>query len=441
MNGQRHRECGFKNVIPSERSESRNLAVAVAVKAPGTAGGCRYRGPAERPQPRRDPSARPFGAAQGDSTTDAQYERQGRGKTFALRLALFATLALLAAGDTPARAAPPGPTLPPMMTRDIVAAADRGLAYLAKVQQPDGHLEAYAQGSGYPSVMTALAGLAFMAAGSTPEEGPYAANVKKAMLYLLRIADPAVNKDGLIAGPGSEGRSMYGHGFGMLFLAQCYGMELNTPFESRIRDVLERAVALTVKSQSPAGGWIYTPTGAGDEGSVTVTQLQALRACRNVGIKVPIECIQKAAKYLKLCQNPDGGISYSLSSRGSSRPPISAAAIACFYAAGVYDRQTGGLGEEAETVEKLVRYVRQAVRIGQGGEGHYFYMHFYMAQAMYQRSGRDWETYYPEVAKDLLRQQATDGSWQGDGVGPVYGTALACVILQLPYGYLPICQR
>jgi hypothetical protein len=37
--------------------------------------------------------------------------------------------------------------------------------------------------------------------------------------------------------------------------------------------------------------------------------------------------------------------------------------------------------------------------------------------------------------------QSPDGSWNGDGVGTTYGTAMGCVILQLPYGYLPIYQR
>jgi len=343
-------------------------------------------------------------------------------------------------GPAGVRAAPPGPTLPPLMNRDIVAAIDKGLNYLARTQQPDGHFDAFTQYGAYPCVMTSLAGLALLANGSTPEEGPYATNVKKAMLYLLRVADPKVNPDGLLAGPDNESRSMYGHGFSMLFLAQCYGMELNTPFEQRIREALDRGVALTAKSQSPAGGWIYTPTSGGDEGSVTVTQLQALRACRNVGIKVPKETIDRAVGYLRLCQNADGGISYSAQSRGQSKPAISAAAIACFYAAGVYDRQTGGSGDEAEMVERLVRYVRTNIRPGQE-DGHYFYMQFYLAQAMHQRGGRDWEVYYPEISKRLLSTQADDGSWQGDGCGTAYGTAIACLILELPYGYLPICER
>jgi len=172
-------------------------------------------------------------------------------------------------------------------------------------------------------------------------------------------------------------------------------------------------------------------------------RLQALRACRNVGIKVPKSTIDRAVAYLKYCQQGDGGICYSARSRGSSRPAISAAAITCFYAAGIYDRKTGGKGAEAEMVEKLVRYVRGRVNVSGGGAwgGHYFYTHFYLAQAWYQRGGQDWKTYYPQIRDRLLQLQSPDGSWNGDSVGTTYGTAIATIILQLPYNYLPICQK
>ena len=35
----------------------------------------------------------------------------------------------------------------------------------------------------------------------------------------------------------------------------------------------------------------------------------------------------------------------------------------------------------------------------------------------------------------------SDGGWQGDQVGTTYGTAIALVVLQLPYDYVPIFQR
>jgi len=359
-----------------------------------------------------------------------------------------AFLVVLHACGPIARAEAPSSILPDMVTRKTVKAVDRGLHYLANTQRPNGGwLNSGGYGT-YPCAMTALGGLAMMAGGSTPETGPYSRNVTRAMSYLIRVAKS--QSDGLIASSGSESRSMYGHGFSMLFLAQCYGTEINREYEKNLREVLTKAVALTATAQSDlgsqlkhAGGWIYTPSGNGDEGSVTVTQLQALRACRNVGIKVPRSTIDRAVAYLKYCQMADGGICYSARSRSSSRPAISAAAIACFYAAGVYDRQTGGKGSEAEMVEKLVRYVQGRVGVTRGGAwgGHYFYTHFYLAQAWYQRGGKDWKTYYPQIRDRMLQSQSPDGSWNGDSVGTTYGTALATIILQLPYGYLPICQK
>ena len=41
----------------------------------------------------------------------------------------------------------------------------------------------------------------------------------------------------------------------------------------------------------------------------------------------------------------------------------------------------------------------------------------------------------------LKGAQRADGSWEGDAVGPVYGTAVASLILHLPYAYVPIYQR
>ena len=360
--------------------------------------------------------------------------------------ALTALLSGGAGQPTVARAAIPGPVLPDLVTREAQEAIEKGLEYLVRTQRQDGSWVVPSYYRGYSTVMTSLAGLALMANGSTPEDGPYARQVTKAMTYVLRQAR---HEDGLIAAPGS-GRSMYSHGFSMLFLAQCYGSELNTDYEERLHEVLTKAVQLTVASQSDlgesldhAGGWYYSPGANSDEGSVTVTQLQALRACRNVGITVPASCINRAVRYLKHCQKDDGGICYAANSRGQSRPPISAAALACFYAAGIYDRRAGGAGQEAEMVERLWQYILPFANVNhqaRNTSGHWFYLHFYLAQAMYQRGGSEWNEYYTGMEQTLRSQQNLDGSWSG-GIGSVYRTSIATIILQLPYGYLPIVQR
>ena len=46
-----------------------------------------------------------------------------------------------------------------------------------------------------------------------------------------------------------------------------------------------------------------------------------------------------------------------------------------------------------------------------------------------------------EIGTDILSlQNSRDGSWS-DLVGPIYATSMACVILQIPYQYLPIFER
>lgn len=224
---------------------------------------------------------------------------------------------------------------------------------------------------------------------------------------------------------------MYGHGFAMLFLSQAYGMEEDLERQRRIRVALERGIVLTSKSQSNDGGWLYTPDSNGDEGSVTVTQVQALRGCRNAGILVPKETIDKAIKYIERSQNPDGGISYSVRSRGS-RPAITAAACAVLYNAGQYD---------SPMATKAFEYAWKHCKPTVSNDGHYFYTQLYMSQASWQKGDKVWGEYYPAIQRVLLRTQQGNGSWNGDGVGLVYGTSLALLMLQIPFNHLPILSR
>ena len=103
------------------------------------------------------------------------------------------------------------------------------------------------------------------------------------------------------------------------------------------------------------------------------------------------------------------------------------------YNAGMYDDQP--------VVEKAVQYCKKQIQVSVDNTGHHFYTHLYWSQALYQRGGADWTGYLDKKAAWLLRQQKKDGSWEGDGVGTVYGTAIALTILLLPYSYAPIYQR
>ena len=321
--------------------------------------------------------------------------------------------------------------LPPLVTPETQQAIDRGLEFLARSQSREGSWRSQGDMGQFPVAMTALATLALLADGNTMTEGKYAPQVSRAVNLLLRCVD----SDGLISRIEEESRSMYGHGFSMLVLGELHGMEADPEKQRQIHEVLGKAVALTARSQSDLGGWIYTPDSRSDEGSVTITQLQGLRAARNAGVAVPKKTIDRALGYLDKSSLPDGGITYRADRQGGPRPPITAAAIACWYNAGQYDHPQ---------VAKSLAFVKE--HVGRGGRssgtwGHYFYAHFYMAQVMWLSGQENWNWYFPSMRDWLLAAQNSDGSWDGDAVGKVYGTAIALVILQIPYGRLPILQR
>jgi hypothetical protein len=152
---------------------------------------------------------------------------------------------------------------------------------------------------------------------------------------------------------------------------------------------------------------------------------------------VPERTLKRAVRYLELCQMPDGGIRYSYQNGGESTVPVSAAAVATLYNAGEY---------ESPIAQRCLAYVAKNLLVedplgGHGFAGHSFYMSLYAAQAFYQSGDKHWDQYFPRVRDALLEKQASDGSWQGDGVGPVFGTSVAMIVLQLPYKFLPVYQR
>jgi hypothetical protein len=333
----------------------------------------------------------------------------------------------VAAPTTEERA--PATIRPRHITPETEEAIAKGLRYLAQSQGRDGAWRNRTGYGTYPVAMTALSGLALLMSGSTTTQGPYAPNVDRATEFILGCS----TETGLIARiEEADGRPMYGHGYSLLFLAELYGMTEDADRQARIAEMLRRGVQLTARSQNILGGWIYQPDSGGDEGSVTITQLQGLRACRNSGIGVPKAVIDRALRYLEMSARADGGIAYRARQPGPSRPPITAAAICCWYNAGDYKNPL---------IDRALRFCKQT--IGRDTRlPHFFYAHLYYSQAIYLSGNeQEWDNYFPWMRDYLLKSQNEDGSWLGDGVGKPYGTALALIILQIPYNRLPIMQR
>ena len=340
-------------------------------------------------------------------------------KIRAIRWCLLAASAVMLAA--PARAA--------SHNAEVRRVVQRGLDWLASHQSRLGHWTA---GEGrYPTAMTGMAGVALLCEGSTTTQGKYAPNVRRAVDYLVGRS----RTNGLIGDPTNDDRYTYGHGFAMLFLSQVLGEEEDAERRAQLIDVLTRAVTFTGQAQTDAGGWGYVSAKDGnnfDEGSTTITQVQGLRSCRNAGIPVPAEIIEKAIKYIRNCTTSDGGVQYN-SRGGGPRPAISAAAIACLFNAGDYD---------SKYVPSLLSYCQKNLsNIENSGFGHWHYAHYYYSQVMYREGGKSWEEYRDKIYPKLVTEASPDGSWNQGYVGVVYTTAINLVILQMENGTLPIYQR
>jgi hypothetical protein len=302
-----------------------------------------------------------------------------------------------------------------------------GLRWLADQQSELG----YWQHDTYPTAITALAGTALTCSGSTTTQGPYAENIRLAADYLISQSKPS----GLIGDPKRDSRYTYGHGFAMLFLSQILGEEEDIDRRDELIEVLDAAIRFSVDAQTNEGGWGYVSSKQSqfDEGSTTITQVQGLRGCRNAGLTVPKQAIEKAKDYIYKCQNRDGGISYSTASLGSSRPAITAAALAALYNAGDYD---------STYVPKMWDYSRKNLHNVSGNQyGHWHYAYLYYTQVVYRQGPDVWTPYRNRLYDRLAGEQKNSGHWTGSNIGDVYVTAINLIILQMDNGYLPIFQR
>lgn len=300
----------------------------------------------------------------------------------------------------------------------VQKAVEKGLAFVHAQQNKDG---SWGSGSYSRDVgITGLAVMALMSQGNVPGSGKHGDDVRKGVSFILKN----VNANTGFIGSGPNAR-MYSHGFATLCLAESYGMVQS----EELPDKLKKAIRLIIRAQKPDGGWRYDPLPLGQSDlSVTVCQVMALRAARNAGIKVPKGVIDQAIAYVKKSANADGSFRYMLSEGSGKSYALTAAGITTLFGAGEY---------ESPEVKKGLEYLKQA---GPGDFSHYYYGHYYAAQAMYQAGGDFWEAWYAKVSAELLRKQQPDGSWTGE-IGEIYCTAMACIVLQVNNCYLPIFQR
>lgn len=316
-------------------------------------------------------------------------------------------------------------SIPPAVQRSI----DRGLAYLARTQLPDG---SWPTKFGQTTGIVGSCALAFMACGQLPGRGQYGVSTERAVDFLVR----STRTDGLVYREGMPGMPMYHHGIAVLALAEAWGT--NDARDDEIRKALTRAIDLIVRIQSRRGGWRYQPRPtSGEDMSVTVIQMLALRAAHDVGVYVPKETIDGGLRYIRSCYDhtaegfkyqPSGGPQFNMT------------------AAGVLSLQLAGEYDAPEVTDGLKNMLRQFFGITESRVDHfYYYGRYYAAQCVYQAQSKldwgvkAWNVFYPAIARELMSKQMASGAWHS--LYDEYGTAQSLLVLAIPNRYLPIYQR
>lgn len=308
------------------------------------------------------------------------------------------------------------------LPRDVADSLQAGLESLASTQNPDG---SWPGSYGRTTGIVASCTLAFLATGNPPGRGKCGSNCARSVGYLLKHAKP----NGLIYTAGMSGGPMYHHGLATLALAEVWGETHNR----RVRDCLRRAIDLIVRTQNSAGGWRYEPRPRDADISVTVMQLMALRAARDAGISVPKDIIDGGIEYVKSCWNAsDGGFAYT--PRGGSGFARTGAGVTSLQVCGDY---------KSAEVKRGVDYILQHTE-GKKIDQWYYYGVYYASQGVYQWGGEAWDKWNAFITQDLLSKQTRPGnrdagSWRGS-YHP-YDSAMALLVLSIPYHYLPIYQR
>jgi len=268
-----------------------------------------------------------------------------------------------------------------------------------------------------------LALLPFLGRGYTHKEGPYKAEVEKAVRFLASLS---MQGGGRMYG---NSGSLYSQGVAGMALAEAYGMT----GDERLRQPTQLAMQFIMQAQDPqGGGWRYSPRQPGDT-SASGWNLVALRIGADAKLQIDQNVVANMSRFLDSNQQ-DGGASYGYTSSGRGLA-TSAVGLLC--------RLHMGWKPDHPAIKQ------GAARLADSGPSRDIYFDFYANQVMYRLGGDPWQAWNTQLRDLLLRTQAKAGheagSWydsvdSGHGAqaaGRLYCTSLATLILENYYRNAP----
>lgn len=341
----------------------------------------------------------------------------------------------------------------------IESSVDRGLEWLAGQQQADGRFPS--EDSIQPAI-TSLAVMAFLSRGHVPDQGRYGARLSQAIDFvlstqrrrgefsLLPVEPPASHML-----PGQT--STYNHSIAGLMLGEAYGMTSGAR-SRKIESAMHRALIYhrevqSRKKLSPSdiGGWRYGfPDGpeAASDMSVTGWALMFLRSARNAEFEVPKLYVDEGLDFVERCyeKDPKNHVQGVFRYRPATPENTGPTQVSLANTASAMLTLVLGGRQDKESVAVGVKWFLTRDYPRQPASSYYYLSSYYSSQAMAQVGGEAWNQIFPQITRNLLQEQAKDGSWPAEvsnerAFGSAYTTSMAVLALTPPYQLLPIFQR
>ncbi len=323
-------------------------------------------------------------------------------------------------------------------TAESEEAVERGLRWIAAHQDPKdggwsfdlkrGTCKGQCKNPGTePSTAaaTAMALLPFLGAGYTHREGIYEDTVRRGLYYLLRRG--RVTENGLDFQEAMK-NGMYAQGLATLVLCEAYAMTK----DPALKDPAQQAIRFIEYAQDKkGGGWRYRP---GDPGDTTVTgwQLMALKSAELAGLKVDRSVHYAAQRFLDSVAS-DEGSQYGYQDKTPRRSTTAIGLLCRMYAGWM------------RANPPLVRGIGHLGSWGPSPTDIYY--NYYATQVLRHWGGSDWKRWNDAMRDFLISMQETkgheSGSWYFDDEhsrvgGRLYTTAMAVMILEVYYRYMPL---
>jgi len=329
-------------------------------------------------------------------------------------------------------------------TQGTEDAVQDGLKWLARNQRSDGSwslVGPYGDGgvSENKPAATAMALLAFMGAGNTHQDGEYKTNVLKGINAIKKLQ----NTDGFFADQSVGNQRTYAQAQCTIAICELFGMT----GDATLRDMAQKAVRYSEKSQGKNGGWRYQPREGGDT-SVTGWYVMALISARMAGLDVDSEVLEKVHSFLDTVQrygrttqvNSDGE-RYAYQSYSLATPSMTAEGMLC--------RLYLGWNTKDPRINSGAEFLCSQPFSTDSGRISYYYW-YYATTSLHHIGGDYWKQWNQSMKQVLPGMQIDRGKEKGSwppgedphegGGGRLYTTCFAIYCLESYYRHLPLSE-